>query len=243
MIDTITNEKRMLPVFNTLKARKDTNSFVVDKTGVKLVEIINANFTLDPSQPYFNFPGKKTSEEYVKAELEWYNSLDLSIDFIGEKAKIWKQVASTDNLVNSNYGWCIFSIENGEQYKECFTELIKNPESRRAIMIYTRPSMHVDYCKNGMNDFICTNTVQCFIRDDELLYLVDMRSNDAVFGFFNDFCWHCHVYNKLLKDLQKIYPHVKACSEGIIWHAASFHVYERHFDMLDKICTFGEKNV
>ena len=39
---------------------------------------------------------------------------------IGEKAKIWKQVASTDNLVNSNYGWCIFSIENGEQYKECF---------------------------------------------------------------------------------------------------------------------------
>ena len=238
----MSNEERMLPVFKHLQAHKKSGYFVEDKSGVRLVELLNMSNELNPSQPYFDYPGKKTSEEYVKAELEWYNSLDLSVDFIGEKAKIWKQIASDDNLVNSNYGWCIFSKENSEQYKNCFAELIKNPQSRRAIMIYTRPSMHVDYCKNNMNDFICTNTVQCFIREDKLIYIVSMRSNDAVFGFFNDFCWHSHVYFKLLEDIQKVYPHIKASNRGIIWNAASFHVYERHFDMLDRICTWNESH-
>jgi thymidylate synthase len=234
----ITNEQRMFPIFSKLQDLKIKEQFVQDKSGVKLVEILNMTAELNPSQPYFNYPGKKTSEEYVKAELDWYNSLDLSVDFIGQKAKIWTQICSEDNLVNSNYGWCIFSIENGEQYKNCFVELIKNPASRRAIMIYTRPSMHVDYCRNGMNDFICTNTVQCFIRDNKLKYIVNMRSNDAIFGFFNDFVWHCHVYMKLLEDIRKVYPEVTSCDNGIYWNAASFHVYERHFEMLDKICEF-----
>ena len=238
----MTNEGRMLPFFKLLNEKKAKEDFVIDKSGVKLVEIMDAHFVLDTEQPYFSYPGRKTSEEYVKAELEWYNSLDLSVDFIGQKAKIWLDIASDDNLVNSNYGWCIFSEENGSQYKHCFTALIKNPESRRAIMIYTRPSMHTDFCKNGMNDFICTNTVQCFIRNDELYYFVYMRSIEAIFGFMNDFVWHCHVYNKLLEDIQKVYPEVEASEDGIHWIAASFHVYERHFEMLDKMCTYGVGN-
>lgn len=238
-----TNEEQLLSILQQLKRYKDAEDFVIDKSGAKLVEVLDYHQYFDPFQPYLEFPGRKTSEEYVKNELDWYYSMDLSVDFIGEKAKIWKQIASDKNIVNSNYGWCIFSEENGSQYENCFKELIKNPESRRAIMIYTRPSMHVDYCKDGMNDFICTNTVQCFIRKDELHYFVYMRSNDVIYGFTNDFVWHCHVYQKLLEDIQKVYPHIKGSKEGLHWCAASFHVYERHFDMLDKMCTLGENNV
>ena len=238
-----TNEERLIPIFKLLRDKRDIGDFVTDKTGVRIVEILDAAMLLNPEQPYFNFPGKKTSEQYVKDELEWYNSLDLSIDFIGQKAKIWKDIASDDNLVNSNYGWCIFSVENGEQYKNCVLELIKNPESRRAIMIYTRPSMHTDYCKNNMNDFICTNTVQCFIRNNRLIYIVSMRSNDIIYGFFNDFVWHCHVYDKLLKDIQKFYPDITSSDDGIHWNASSLHIYEKHFGLLDSICTYGEENV
>ena len=235
---TQTNESRLFPVLKELKALKDAGKFVTDKTGVKIVEILDYHQTFNPYQPYLEFPGRKTSEAYVKAELDWYYSMDLSVDFIGEKAKIWKQIASDKNIVNSNYGWCIFSEDNGSQYENCFKELIKNPESRRAIMIYTRPSMHVDYCKDGMNDFICTNNVQCFIRNEELHYFVYMRSNDAVFGFFNDLTFHCHVYQKLLSDIQKVYPHVLGSKHGLHWCAASFHIYERHFDMLDCMTQF-----
>lgn len=236
------NESRLLPVLKYLKEQKDTGNFVIDKTGVKTVEVLSHKIVLNPMQPYLSFPGRKTSEDYVKAELDWYYSMDLSVDFIGQKAKIWNAIASDKKIVNSNYGWCIFSEDNGYQYDNCFRELIKNPESRRAIMIYTRPTMHVDYCKDGMNDFICTNTVQCFIRNNKLIYTVNMRSNDAIFGFCNDFVWHCHVYEKLLSDIQKVYPEVEASEDGIHWIAASFHVYERHFEMLDKMCTYGAGN-
>lgn len=232
------NEKLLLPALKILQLKKCQQKFVTDKSGVKLVEILDYHQYFDPSQPYLEFPGRKTSETYVKNELDWYYSMDLSVDFIGEKAKIWKQIASDKNIINSNYGWCIFSEDNGFQYQNCYAELVKNPESRRAIMIYTRPSMHTDYCKDNMNDFICTNTVQCFIRDNQLHYFVYMRSNDAIFGFFNDLVWHCHVYQKLLVDLQKVYPHFTSAIDGLHWCAASFHVYERHFDMLDKMCDY-----
>lgn len=234
----MSNEHQLINAFRFLKMLKDTNQFVTDKTGAKMVECINMIAVLDPSQPVIEFPGRKTPEAYVQAELDWYLSQDLSIEKIGEKAKIWKDVASINCTVNSNYGWCIFSKDNYEQYEHCLKELINNRESRRAVMIYTRPSMQEDYCKDGMNDFICTNGVQCFIRNNRLLYLVHMRSNDAIYGMFNDIAWHCWVYNKLLTDLQKTYPELQLSNEGIVWNAGSFHVYERHFDMLDKICTF-----
>ena len=59
-----------------------------------------------------------------------------------------------------------------------------------------------------------------------------MRSNDAVFGFDNDILWHRYVQSKLVKDLSEklgitVYP------EDIVWHAASLHVYDRHFKFLE----------
>lgn len=235
---THTNEERMLPIFKYLKELKDNKNFTIDKSGVKTVELINMVACLNPMQPLFNYPGRKTPENYCNKEIDWYLSQDLSVEMIGEHAKIWTKVCSNKGLVNSNYGWCIFNEDNFSQYEHCLKELKANKESRRAMMIYTRPSMQDDYCKDNMSDFICTNNVQCFIRNNKLYYLVYMRSNDAIFGFYPDFYWHCWVYDKLLKDLQAYYPELEASEDGLYWNAGSFHVYERHFDMLEKICTF-----
>ena len=68
-------------------------------------------------------------------------------------------------------------------------------------MIYTRPEIQEDYNQNGMSDFICTNTVQYFVRDDKLISFVNMRSNDVVFGYRNDRAWQLHVQEMLAKDL------------------------------------------
>jgi len=100
-------------------------------------------------------------------------------------------------------------------------------------MIYTRPSMQYDYSKDGMSDFICTFATQQFIRDNKLYYIVMMRSQDAIYGFFNDFYWHGIVYERLFNKLKEHYTDLEIGT--IIWIANSFHVYERHFDMLRKI--------
>jgi len=110
---------------------------------------------------------------------------------------------------------------------------LEDKNSRRATMIYNRPSMQTEYNKNGMNDFICTYYSAFFIRNNKLINIVTMRSNDAIYGFFNDFYWHCEVYKRLYADLLNKYTGLEY--DNMYWRADSFHVYERHFKLLEKI--------
>jgi thymidylate synthase len=195
-------------------------NFVVDKTGVKTIEMIGACFEADEPSIFGD-----VNEEYIQRELEWYMSQSLYVDDIpGITPAIWKQVASTEGKINSNYGWAIYSEDNGYQYLNVFDELTKNPNSRRAVMIYTRPTMWSDYNHNGMSDFMCTNAVQYMIRDGQLVAVVQMRSNDVVFGYRNDYAWQKYVADQLSDDLGlNVEP-------KIIWNVGNLHVYERHFD-------------
>jgi thymidylate synthase len=201
--------------------------FVKDKTGVKTIEIMNASFIANNPVIFGS-----VNEDYVKRELDWYKSKSLNVnDIPGGPPEIWKQVASKNGLINSNYGWCIYSEENGNQYNNAKIELSINVCSRRAIMIYNRPSMHTDYKINCMSDFMCTNAVQYLIRDGKVHALVYMRSNDAVFGYKNDYAWQKHVLQQLVSDLNDNWIHVEV--GNIYWNVASMHVYERHFHLID----------
>jgi thymidylate synthase len=201
--------------------------FVIDKSGVKTIELINAVFHANEDSIFGN-----VNKEYVERELQWYKSMSLSVnDIPGGTPQIWKQVASKDGMINSNYGWCIYSEDNGYQFKNVLEELVSNPFSRRANMIYTRPSMHTDFNKDGMSDFICTNNVQYFIREGQLHACVFMRSNDAVFGYKNDYAWQRHVQEQLLIGINNRL----ATAYGLgtmLWNVGSLHVYERHFDIV-----------
>jgi thymidylate synthase len=195
--------------------------FVIDKTGVKTIEMIGANFEADQPTIF-----GKINDAYVERELEWYKSMSLYVkDIPGKTPDIWEQVASSEGKINSNYGWAIWHADNHYQYDHVYRELKANPNSRRAVMIYTRPSMWEDYNENGMSDFMCTNAVQYMIRDDTLVAVVQMRSNDVVFGYRNDFAWQDHVVKQLARQLGV--PNTK-----IIWNVGNLHVYERHFDMV-----------
>ena len=202
----------------------NNNDFVIDKTGQKLVEIIGATFIADSGTII-----RDPNMDYVKRELEWYESMSLYVDDIpGSTPAIWKQVASKDGKINSNYGYLIWSKDNYNQYNNVLNELRTNELSRRATMIYNRPSIHNEYNEDGMSDFICTYANQFFIRDGKLNSHYIMRSNDAVFGYCNDYYWAKHVQEKLSIDLG-------IPTGDLIWTASSLHVYERHFEYLEKL--------
>ena len=171
----------------------------------------------------------KRNEDYIRSEIEWYESQSLNVndlfDIYGKEVKIWKDVATSDGLINSNYGWAIYSEENGNQYESAKEELNKNPASRRGLMYYTRPTMHNCGNKDGMNDHMCTLAVQYREYQGTLEAYVFMRSNDAIFGFINDLAWQQHVLTKLAKDTN-LFP------GNIIWNAGSLHIYDRHWDLI-----------
>jgi thymidylate synthase len=197
-------------------------NFITDKAGVKTLEIISANFVAD-EQYIFG----EQNEGYIQRELKWYLSQSLNVNDIEQTPKIWKQVADPSGFINSNYGWCILSNENYNQYDNCKNELLKNQNSRRATMIYNRPSMWLDYNKNGMSDFICTYAIQFFVRNNELICDVNMRSNDAWAGYRNDYAWHNYVFGKLAKDLN--------LKKGTMyWKSGSLHLYEKQFYLVQE---------
>lgn len=195
--------------------------FVTDKTGVRMLEVRSASFIADEPTIFGT-----VNTDYVLRELEWYHSMSLNVnDIPGGPPTIWQVVSDNDGYINSNYGWCIFSDENYNQYNHVLEELKKSPESRRAIMIYTRPNMWYDYNHNGRSDFMCTNAVQYMIRDHKLETVVQMRSNDVIFGYKNDFAWQNYVHKNLAHDLSIEPGH-------IYWNVGSLHVYERHFNLV-----------
>jgi thymidylate synthase len=200
---------------------KHNEEYIIDKTGVKTLEIINANFIADEDTIF-----GQVNQNYIEREIQWYKSMSLNVnDIPGNTPTIWKQVADENGYINSNYGWCIWAAENKNQYNNVLQELQKNIFSRRAIMIYTRPNMWYDYNLNGRSDFMCTNTVQYVVRNNKLHCIVQMRSNDAWAGYRNDRSWQLYVLNMLASDLN-----IEA--GNIYWNCGSLHFYAKQFDLI-----------
>jgi thymidylate synthase len=197
------------------------------------VELIGESFIAD--QPTII---GKVNDDYVRRELNWYLSESLNVnDIEGKTPAIWKAHATPDGLINSNYGYLTMSRENGSQFSYVLLKLIEDPTSRQATMIYTRPTMHQDWNEDGMSDFVCTNTVQYLMRNGKLDVVVQMRSNDIVFGYRNDYAWQKYMQDQLVFALQDVYHDLEAGT--IYWNAASLHVYERHYPLIEKYIATG----
>tara|TARA_R110002126_G_scaffold213110_1_gene359655 strand:+ start:206 stop:874 length:669 start_codon:yes stop_codon:yes gene_type:complete len=204
--------------------------FTIDKTGAKTIELIGASFTADEPS-IFGTP----NQEYIDKEIAWYKSMSNNINDInkdGEPPAAWKYAASEYGQINSNYGLLTMADEYYNQLGHVVDELTTNPDSRRACMIYNRPSIWTEYDKNGMSDFICTNAVSYMIRNDKLISVVQMRSNDVVYGYKNDYAWQKWMQNEVCA-LVNIDRDTELNTGDIYWQVQNLHVYEKHFNLVE----------
>lgn len=202
-----------------------------------LVELIDVCINIPHKIEYVDTPIKRCDRDYIEQELEWYliGVPNIHTNDRIANTKIWKTVASEVGEVNSNYGYRIFRHATGDQFENAIKALIKNQYSKQAVMYYAFPEIHT-YKNDGVHacsDMICTTHVQLLIRDNKLIYYVFMRSNDAFYGFQNDYSWHRYVHRLAFGELKEKYPELEF--GPIVWHATSFHVYERHFKLLEAL--------
>ena len=201
---------------------RDEN-FTVDRTNSKTIELIGASFIAD-EEAIFGEP----NVPYIDAELDWYLGCSTNINDIrykDEPPTAWQYAANKYGEINSNYGKLIFDDKYYRQFDNVVNELKYEPDSRRAVMIYNRPSIWTEFDENGKNDFICTNAVSYYIRDNHLQSVVQMRSNDVVFGYKNDYAWQRYVMDMVANEVD--------CEVGTLtWQVQNLHVYERHFDLV-----------
>ncbi len=204
------------------------NLYLTDNKVGNTIELIGTSFLANEPSIF-----GKPNEEYMYAELQWYLSMSRNVNDIckwyHKVPDIWRKVADKDGMINSNYGWAIFSKDNGDQYENVLMKLRKDPTSRQAVMLYNRPSMHTDANANGMSDFMCCLANHFFIRDKKLHCIVQFRSNDAVFGYINDYYWIRYVFDRLFIEL---HTNMDITQGDIIWQANSLHIYERHYNLI-----------
>lgn len=209
------------------------------------VNIMGASLILDPSDPRLSYGSiRPFNQKYADLETKWYMSLDRSI--IGhdgiENNKTWSAIASDSGNVNSNYGYLVYAprTEGHSQFEYAVDSLVNSyngrDAGRQSMIYYAGPDMQVIWNDNihAKHDFTCTAHTQHFIYKNKLYYIVSQRSSDAIFGLTYDFYHHCHVFNHMLKELndrlgKKIKPgHIQ-------FQFGSIHLYERHWDLVNRI--------
>lgn len=211
-------------------------AFTIDKTGQKTIEMLGANFIAsEPS--IFGTP----NQEYITKEIAWYESRSTNIyDINGVDSdappQAWQYSANKHGQINSNYGHLVFDPKYFQQFDHAFNELLDNPDSRRAQMIYNRPSIWAEFNENGKNDFICTNAQTFYIRDNILHMVSQMRSNDVVYGYKNDYAWAQYLMDKMVSRWNQVAEMTgehEPIEKGMLtWQVMNLHVYERHFNLV-----------
>ena len=196
------------------------------------VALYGVSFVADKNEMFH-----KPSEDYIRRESEWYHRMSLNVyDIPGKVPKIWRDCAAEDGTIISNYGWMLFSEENGFQFTNAIRSIKKDPNSRQAIAIFMRPSMHKEWNKDGRHDFCCTYNYnfQFDANNNTLNMIVNMRSNDAATGYTNDVMWAQEVFAIACNEL--------GAEMGVlVWRADNFHVYPRSFHELDEYIEKQEK--
>jgi thymidylate synthase len=204
---------------------------IVSPRGQNIRELEDYMFTINPMYPCMSFEARKFSLDYTKKEWLWKLSGDRFNKSILEHAKAWNGLADTDGGYNSNYGQYFFGHQQGFMW--VLGELMRDKDSRRAMI----PLANYTHLRVDNPDHVCTQSISFRIRDNKLNMSVNMRSNDAIWGLTNDAVTFSYLYRHLYAMLLPTYPDLKV---GKYTHKAdSLHIYERHWEMANKIIEDG----
>lgn len=211
-----------------------TPDFETNPRGLRIKEDLNVALVINnPILSIYQNDRRGSQLRYIAAELLWYFLGRNDVEFISKFAKFWESIQNEDGTVNSSYGNLLFNKKNRygkNQYEWALSSLIKDPDSRQAILHFNLPEHQ--YTDN--KDFVCTMYGIFHIRDNRLNFTVSMRSNDAILGTPTDVAFFTVLQQQMLAHLKfKAYPHLELGSYTHITN--SYHIYERNFKMVEEM--------
>lgn len=187
---------------------------VVGPRGSSTHEVLNAHMQFPANWWYFDIGDLPANVDYIRTELNWYLDGDRSNHSICDAASIWNKCIDSEGLIQSNYGYYYH-----QQGDKIIDELREDSESRRAVLsIYDHGHLYPN-----APDVPCTLTIQFLIRHGLLHAVVNMRSQDAVFGLRNDIAAF-QMFKILLANCLDVPP------GNLYLNVGSLHVYERHWE-------------
>lgn len=212
--------------FDALKELYDRGN-IVSPRGLKSLEIIPWSMTIDDpvNDNTVRIPGFETNPEYATEELNWFYANTNRLDWSPKIKRTWSPYSDDGEHVNSSYGYRIFGghPDFPDQWEWVKQKLRTDRDSRQAVININYPGD-----KKITKDFPCTESIQVFIRDDKLIWLTNMRSQDIYFGMRNDIFCFTNMQARLAGEL--------GTDVGKYHHSCgSLHIYEKHFDKLERV--------
>ena len=226
----------------------DHFEYKIAPRGFPVREITNVSVLMNPNNVDIEFTETKAPErqavydKYKKNELEWY----LSGNTLASSApsKFWHQLADTKGHITSNYGHMMlfdpvypplqeYDVINDQYltpFEKVIETLIKDPDSRQAIVHYNVPN----HCWPGNKDFPCTMSSQLLIRNGKLHMSTLMRSCDIFLGFTYDVCWNAHFMGMVFDRLKESGFSLELGE--LTMNFGSLHMYEKNLEIIEKIC-------
>lgn len=196
----------------------------VSPRNLSVKEIQNYSLCItNPQDRIIHNPFRRMSLPYAFGEICWYLRGENSLATMQYYSSIMQNFSDDGETLNSAYGYRIFGHHpqiGFDQWEDVVDKLSKDPDSRQAIIHLHTPSNEVT------KDQVCTLSLQFMIREGKLDLVVNMRSNDIVWGFTYDVFAFTFMQELMANEL--------GIKMGKYYHnVASMHLYEKDFNMLD----------
>lgn len=162
-------------------------------------------------------------------EVVWHLSGSKDVGFISEYLSNWKNFSEDkQQITGSCYGFKMFekdSLTGRSRWNDIVNLLRNDRYSRRAVISLLDPSEEIDSYKL---DISCTISLQFLVRNEKLDLIVNMRSNDLVWGLPYDFFLFSYLQEFMAAELE--------IQLGNYHHfTASLHLYEKHFELAKRV--------
>jgi thymidylate synthase len=211
--------------------------YVTQPRDMKINEMCDVSLVIEnPLSCLYTNPFRSSQSKYIAAEFLWYFMGRNDVEYISKFAKFWESIKNDDDTVNSSYGYLLFNNKNEHgvtQYRWALESLAQDKDSRQAVLHFNLPT----HQRSGNKDFVCTMYGIFQIRNNKLNFTVSMRSNDVILGLPTDIAFFATLQSQMLSHLRSHagYPELDL---GTYTHIAnSSHIYERHFEIANKMIT------
>jgi thymidylate synthase len=196
--------------------------------GLATRELVAHSFTLaKPRARIVVSPARRWSLPLAIGEFCWHASASTDVDALAYYAPRWRGFTDDGHTVRGScYGRRIFGRDqSGANRWEAILSLLRaDPASRRALIDLSGDGR---LTPNAL-DVSCTSTFQVLIRNGAVHVIVQMRSNDAVWGLPYD------VF--LFTMLQELLAQTLDLELGYYMHGVgSLHLYERHVALAQRV--------
>lgn len=152
-------------------------------------------------------------------------------------SKVWERIQNPDGTVNASYGYMVYHLKDAgnpnfdtkmmTQWEWAKNRLLLLKKTNQAYIHFNRPKDQW----NGNLDQPCCLNIQFLIRNDRLHLVVNMRSNDLVYGVPYNLLYFVKLMHRMLNELKEAYTNLAI--GNYYYNAVSLHFYLKHQDKVE----------